>query len=48
MFDQENMTEEEKRDELWHYFESYPKLMEEHRHNYSHYDWDLEQDYHPK
>lgn len=42
------MTEEEKKQELWHYFESIPKLMEDHRHNYSPYDWDLDQEYFPK
>jgi hypothetical protein len=42
------MTEEEKRAELWHYFESTPQLMEDHSQNDTPWDNDLDQDYFPK
>ena len=42
------MSEEEKRQELWHYFEEIPKLMEQDTHADSPYGWDLDQEYFPK
>lgn len=47
MFDQENMTEEEKRDEIWHYLEKAPEIMDQLTHDRSPYIWDLDQEYFP-
>ena len=48
MFDQESMSIEERQSELWTAFESQPKIMNYMAHDYAPYQWDLEQDYHPR
>lgn len=48
MFDQETMSMEEKKNELWAAFEEQPKIMNTIAHDYAPYQWDLDQDYNPK
>lgn len=42
MFDQENMTLDERRDELWNHFEAMPKIMDHLSHDYASYSNDLD------
>ncbi len=48
MFDQENMSIEERQNELWAAFEEQPKIMHNISHDYAPYQWDVEDDYHPR
>ena len=48
MFDQENMSMQERSDELWKAFEEQPKIMSVMGRDYAPYQWDLDQDYKPK
>jgi len=48
MFDQENMTMEERSEELWKAFEEQPKIMHAVARDYAPYHNDLDQDYFPK
>lgn len=48
MFDQENMTLDEQREELWSAFAAQPKIMGTIAHDYAPYQWDLDQEYFPR
>jgi hypothetical protein len=48
MFDQENMSIDERQEELWKAFEEQPKIMGVISHDYAPYQWDLDQDYFPR
>lgn len=48
MFDQESMSLEDRRDELWKTFEAQPKLMSAMARDYAPYSWDLDQEYFPR
>jgi len=48
MFDQENMSIEERSNELWAAFAEQPKIMINITHDFAPYGWDLDQDYQPK
>jgi hypothetical protein len=48
MFDQENMSVEERSAELWSAFEAQPRIMNTISHDYAPWQWDLDQDYHPR
>lgn len=48
MFDQENMSVEERSEELWAAFEAQPKVMDVMARDYAPYHNDLDQDYFPR
>ena len=48
MFDQENMSVEERSAELWQAFETQPRIMDIMARDYAPYHWDLDQDYSPR
>ena len=48
MFDQESMSIDERKNELWAAFEEQPKIMNTIAHDHAPYQWDLDQDYNPK
>ena len=48
MFDQEHMSVDERKDELWKTFEDQPRVMHVMSRDFNQWSWNLEDDYNPK